>query len=111
MPSLGIVATEGAERVMLPPTSLSVRRQLTCPLRPLTQPSRAQGGRYCTQRKAAISPGLIAWSVRGRWEQLGDALLVEARDVRASAVESALQLGALAHELVAFEQQRLILVA
>jgi hypothetical protein len=51
-----------------------------------------------------VGPGAVG-------EQLRDALLVQARDVRASAVESALQLRALGRELVAFEQQRLILVA
>jgi hypothetical protein len=44
-------------------------------------------------------------------EQLGDALLVQARDVRPCAVEFALQLGPLAHELVAFEEQHLVLAA
>jgi hypothetical protein len=42
---------------------------------------------------------------------LGDAVFVQARDVRACAVEFALQFGAPAHELVPFEEQRLVLTA
>ncbi|MGA2013117.1 MAG: hypothetical protein ABSH51_21635 [Solirubrobacteraceae bacterium] len=38
-------------------------------------------------------------------------MFVQARDVRASAIEFALQLGALTHELVAFEQKHLVLAA
>ncbi len=88
------------------PPAVSARRRSA-----LTQPSRARGGRCRTRRKAAIASVSLLGRSGAVGEQLGDALLVQARDVRACAVEFALQLGAFSHEFVAFEQQRLVLVA